>query len=134
MNGGWTENSFSIQFQPLSRLAPTYYIICIPTIYIHLLTFGPWIQGPRQCPKLAYQGKKKMHEFAHGKCFVFLLKNALEQDLSMFALMSSLWWSFLPQFKGVILWGREREDQVIPIMHVGCNSNYLPNSSRGWDH
>jgi len=80
---------------------------------------GPWIHGPRQCPKLAYQGKK-IHEFAHGKCFVFPFKNYY-RTRSMFAFMSSLWWSFLPQFRGVILWGREkerereREDQMIPI-------------------
>jgi hypothetical protein len=31
-----------------------------------------YIMAPRQCSKLAYQATKKMHEFAHGKCFVFL--------------------------------------------------------------
>jgi hypothetical protein len=60
----------------------------------------------------------------------------------MFAFMSSLWWSFLPQFRGVILWGREkkreRERERIKwylFMHVGCNSNYyFPNFSCGLDH
>ncbi len=98
---------------------------------------GPWIHhGPEAMPKkLAYQGTKKMHEFAHGKvlCLFSFEKCCWTRSL-WFAFMSSLWWSFLPQFRGVILWGREkekeREDQMIPIMHVGCNSNF----SCGLDH
>ncbi len=49
-------------------------------IFFKAREVGPWIHGPRPCPKLAYQGNK-IHEFAHGKCFVFLFKNTIEQDL-----------------------------------------------------
>jgi hypothetical protein len=80
---------------------------------------GPWIHDLRQCPKLAYQGKK-IHEFAHGKCFVFPFKNYC-WPRSMFAFMSSLWWSFLPQFRGVILLGREKERE----RERGSNDTYL---------
>lgn len=99
---------------------------------------GPWIHCPRQSPKLAYQGiKKKPHEFAHGKkvlCFPF--KNIVEQDLCwpLCQVCGEVFFHNLGEWYCGGERKREREDHIIPIMHVGCNSNYFPNFACGLDH
>jgi hypothetical protein len=70
------------------------------------------------------------------KCFVFLLKILLNK------IYVCLYVKFVVKFSSTIFGSdivggerkKEREDQIIPIMHVGFNSNYFPNFACGLDH
>jgi hypothetical protein len=84
---------------------------------------GHEYMAPRQCPKLAYQGKKNAW-----MCTWKVLCLPLCQVCGEVFFHNLGEWYCGGERKRE----REREDQMIPIMHVGCNSNY--NSSHGLDH